>query len=105
MNKLELQFKYFAFISYSSKDTEWGKKVQNKLEHYRMSATLAGVWMANQPVNAEVQLKDISIHNEYLPPMKDAVVTMTLDNETKTDTVRNLEGTALFKNIPQRYLN
>ena len=34
------QFKYFAFISYNSKDTEWGKRVQKKLEHYRMPATL-----------------------------------------------------------------
>ncbi len=33
-------FKYFAFISYSSKDTAWGKKLQKKLEHYRMPATL-----------------------------------------------------------------
>ncbi len=34
------QFKYYAFISYNSKDTEWGKRVQRKLEHYRMPATL-----------------------------------------------------------------
>ena len=34
------QFKYFAFISYSTKDTEWGKRLQKKLEHYRMPATL-----------------------------------------------------------------
>ena len=34
------QYKYFAFISYSSKDLEWGKRVQRKLEHYRMPATL-----------------------------------------------------------------
>lgn len=34
------QYKYFAFISYSSKDTEWGKRLQKKLEHYRMPATL-----------------------------------------------------------------
>ena len=37
---MDPQFKYFAFISYNSKDTEWGKKVQKKLEHYRMPATL-----------------------------------------------------------------
>lgn len=37
MNK---ETKYFAFISYNSKDTEWGKKLQKKLEHYRMPATL-----------------------------------------------------------------
>ena len=37
---MEQEFKYFAFISYNSKDTEWGKRVQRKLEHYRMPATL-----------------------------------------------------------------
>ena len=36
----EQQFKYVAFISYSSKDTEWGKRVQHKLEHYRMPSTM-----------------------------------------------------------------
>ena len=36
----EQEFKYYAFISYNSKDTVWGKRVQRKLEHYRMPATL-----------------------------------------------------------------
>ena len=31
-------FKYYAFISYNSSDLEWGKKLQRKLEHYRMPA-------------------------------------------------------------------
>ena len=37
---MEEQYKYFAFISYNAKDTEWGKRLQRKLEHYRMPATL-----------------------------------------------------------------
>ena len=32
--------KYFAFISYNSRDLRWGKRLQRKLEHYRMPATL-----------------------------------------------------------------
>lgn len=32
--------KYFAFISYSSHDQAWGKRLQRKLEHYRMPSTL-----------------------------------------------------------------
>lgn len=35
-----MQYKYFAFISYNSKDIAWGKRVQKKLENYRMPATL-----------------------------------------------------------------
>lgn len=33
-------FKYLAFISYNSKDYKWGKKLQNKLEHYKLPSTL-----------------------------------------------------------------
>lgn len=33
-------FKYFAFISYNSKDYKWGKKLQNKLEHFKLPSTL-----------------------------------------------------------------
>ena len=35
-----MENKYFAFISYNSKDTAWGKKLQKKLEHYKLPATL-----------------------------------------------------------------
>ena len=34
------EFKYFAFISYNSKDVKWGSKLQRKLEGYKMSAML-----------------------------------------------------------------
>ena len=37
---MKKQFKYFAFISYSSHDTAWGKRLQRKLEGYRMPAAL-----------------------------------------------------------------
>lgn len=33
-------YKYFAFISYNSRDVEWGKRLQRKLEGYKMPATL-----------------------------------------------------------------
>ena len=41
-NKQQDQKKYdfFAFISYSSKDKAWGKRIQKKLESYRMPVTL-----------------------------------------------------------------
>ena len=38
--KNQEQFKYFAFISYNSNDISWGKRLQRKLEGYRMPATL-----------------------------------------------------------------
>ena len=68
-------------------------------------AALAGVWLTNQPFDAELSLQETSVHRETLPPLKDAVVTLTLDNETKTDTIRTLDGSIVLTNIPHRFIN
>lgn len=68
-------------------------------------AALIGVWVNNQPVDVRVHLCETSIHNDHLPPLRDAVVTIALDNETKTDTIRTLVANALFTNIPHNALN
>ena len=46
------QYKYFAFISYNSHDIAWGKRLQLKLESYKMSATLCSEhgWQ-RKPIN------------------------------------------------------
>lgn len=67
-------------------------------------ATLIGVWVNNQPVDVRVRLCETSIHNDNLPPLQDAVVTITLDNETKTDTIHSVDADALFTNIPHSAL-
>ena len=68
-------------------------------------ATLIFVWVTNQPTDVEVRLTEVSVHNQNLPPLKDAVVTMTLDNETKTDTIPSLDNATVFTNIPHRFIN
>ena len=68
-------------------------------------AALIGVWVANQPIDVELRLNETSVHNSNLPPLQDAVVTMTLDNETKTDTVCSVNGAVVFSNIPHRFLD
>ena len=68
-------------------------------------AALGWVWMANQPFDAHVGLNEATVHNEQLPPLHDAVVTLTLDNETKVDTIQAIDAAALFANIPHRFLD
>ncbi len=68
-------------------------------------ASLFYVWHTNQPVDVTMRLHETSVHNDQLPPLKDAVVTMTLDNETKTDTIHSMDASALFTNIPHRFIN
>ena len=67
-------------------------------------AALVGVWIANQPFDAHVGLNEASSHNTQLPPLKNAVVSLTLDNETKVDTITGIDSRAEFSNIPHRYL-
>ncbi len=60
-------FKYFAFISYSSKDLEWGRRLQSKLESYRLPSSLCSKhgWK-RKPINpvffapTDIQPNDLS---------------------------------------------
>jgi hypothetical protein len=67
-------------------------------------AALIAVWRASVPFEAEVNLTEASVHNDNLPPMQQAVVTLTLDNETKSDTIHSLSDVAMLRNIPHRFL-
>ena len=67
-------------------------------------AALAAVWAKNQPVDVSVTLHEQLPINTALPPLHDAVVTLHLDKEKKTDTIRSNGHCAVFANIPQRYL-
>lgn len=68
-------------------------------------AALIGIWVTNQPVDVEMRLNEASVQNQNLPPLENAVVTMTLDNETKSDTIPSLDATSVFTNIPHRFIN
>ena len=63
------------------------------------------VWRSNQPYDIKLQLNEASFQNDNLPPLKDAVVTLYFDNETKTDTIHALNDIMVFNNIPHRFLN
>ena len=67
-------------------------------------ASLIGVWITNQPVDVEMRLKEVSVHNDQLPPLQNAIITITLDNETKTDTLNNIDNSIVFTNIPHRFI-
>ncbi len=67
-------------------------------------AAIVAVGHANQPIEVDLRLNEASVHNDALPPLKDAVVTVFLDNETKTDTLAALGDHLSFTNIPHRFL-
>ena len=67
-------------------------------------AIILGIWITNQPIDVVTRIQETSIHNDNLPPLSDAVVTITLDNEVKQDTIRTLNSQVSFYNIPHRFL-
>lgn len=69
-----------------------------------VATVMCGIWVANQPVDVSMWMNEISVPNPELPPLADAVVTMSIENETKTDTVASVQDVALFRNIPRRCL-
>ena len=71
---------------------------------FAVLAALVGVGITCQPINVEVSLNETTTHNKHLPPLKDAIVTLCLDNETKTDTLSSLDNKALFANIPHSFI-
>ena len=68
-------------------------------------AALVAVWMGNQPFNTTVHLNEYTSHNDQLPPLHNAVVTLSLDNESKTDTIQSIDENGVFTNVPHRYLD
>ena len=67
-------------------------------------AAMILIWVNNQPFDSNVRLEEISAHNSNLPPLQDAVITMYLDRETRTDTILQEGDMASFVDIPHQYL-
>lgn len=69
-----------------------------------VAAAMTLIWINNQPFDTTVNLEEATVHNPALPPLHDAVITMTLDRETKTDTIRHEGDDLKFLDIPHKYL-
>ncbi len=65
---------------------------------------LTVTWHANQPIDVEFALNELNERNRKLPPLKDAVVILTIENETKTDTISSLKDKGVFVNIPKWFI-
>lgn len=67
-------------------------------------AAILGVWINSQPVDVIVSLNETTVHNDNLPSLKNALITLMLDNEIKTAIIPSLDATAIFANVPHKAL-
>ena len=65
-------------------------------------AALLLVWLFNQPFNSRVSLYEATPAVEALPPMHDAILTLSLPDEERTDTIRAFDQSVLFRYLPAR---
>ena len=61
-------------------------------------------WVKAQTVEVAVQVTEATPRNETLPSCEPIVLRLTLDNEQKTDTLKQIGQTAILRNIPPRYI-
>ena len=61
---------------------------------------IAATWVMNLPFDSQVTLTEQSVHNANLPALHDAVVTLSVADEVKRDTLKTIDEVALFRNLP-----
>ncbi len=67
-------------------------------------AALFVTWRLSQTVDVQVQVKEATEQNAFLPPCRDIAMCLYLENEQKADTLASLNDTMVFANIPPRYI-
>lgn len=66
-------------------------------------ASMLCLWMYNRPIDVSLSIKE-KIQNRNLPSLHDAIVTMYLGDEKKTDTIRTISTHLSFHHIPRHFL-
>lgn len=79
------------------------KLVGSVVSLFVVIGVVLGTWIMSQPVDVAVRLNEASVYNAELPPLKDAVVTLILENEMKADTLAGLGQDLVFANIPGKF--
>ena len=61
-------------------------------------------WQMLQPVDVGIRVIEATPSNKELPPCRNIIVRMNLENEQKTDSIVAIGNTLWFHNIPRKYM-
>ena len=67
-----------------------------------VAGALIGTWLLNQPFSARVALTESTPEVAALPPLQNAVLTLRVGDEERTDTIADLRSEAVFRYLPAR---
>lgn len=62
-------------------------------------------WGMSKDTTVAITSHEIFPVNNQLPPLQDMIVSISLDEETKIDTMREIGDVVLFHHVPKRYLH
>lgn len=80
------------------------KVISGILGTMAIGATMSVLWIISQPFNTTVSIEEVTVYNPDLPPLSNAVITLYLESETKTDTIFRKGESVKLVNIPHKYL-
>ena len=63
---------------------------------------LVGTWLLNQPFTAHITLTETTPVVDALPPLQNAVLTLKLGDEERTDTLPDIRSEGVFRYLPAR---
>lgn len=65
---------------------------------------IATAIVMTRPVDVKIQLNESSVHNNSLPELKDAVISLSVDDYVNVDTVACMKEYALLDKVPYEYV-
>lgn len=84
----------------------WQKAMAWSFGFLLVLASLFFVWSMSQAIDVEIEFNETSAHNDMLPQLENAIVTLTLEDGTnEVDTIKTYDERGIFNHIPQKYLN
>lgn len=110
-NKQEQKMK--AIADKAIREVEESEKRKRKRLKNRIKLSLAFLifllsvflwYFLYQPQTVRVRLHEASVQNANLPPLRNAIVTMTLSDGDRIDTINSLAQDIAFTGIPKRFI-
>ena len=68
-----------------------------------VAAVVFGAVSLTQPVDVRIKMKELSMHNDRLPDLKAAIIRLSVDDYTNTDTIARLDDCAVLDRVPYEY--
>lgn len=116
VNEEKMFLKCVATIINRDFETLWNKYEEEKKIEKRKKIKIvsmlilsiillvAGIINYMKPLDVKIRLNEVSIHNNNLPKLKDAIVSIAVDDYYDIDTIIHIDDYAILNKVPRSYV-